>query len=166
MIQKNGLHGAFTILQVNGKYAFIRREHDGLWDIPGGGYSSKEINYKKVARRELIEEMAIRFPHKYFRLCGILGQKLKKVDSLAYGGVTHGYAYLHYIILYKEPVVTLSEEHTEYRLFSYEEVISNYKDFKSGPLWLFFTFLEFQRTNEIQEGLLRDRMLWQGKEYR
>lgn len=161
----NGIHGAFTILQINGKFAFIKREKDGLWDIPGGGYEITEIDYRKVAVREMIEEMRVRCKKSDLNLCAILGQRLKKEDVERYGGVTHGYVYLHFLILYKEPVVKLSKEHTEYKLFTYEEIIQNYKQFKSGPLWLFFTFLEYQRTNKLQEGLIFEKRFWQRKEY-
>lgn len=161
----NGINGSFIILQINGKYAFIKRKQDGLWDIPGGGYNIDEIDYKKVGLRELCEEMKIKCKKSCLHFCAILGQRLKADDSLAYGGVTHGYVYLHYAIMYKKPRIRLSDEHTEYKLFTYEEIIANYKEFKSGPLWLFFTFLEYQRTNKLQEGLLYDRRIWQRKEY-
>jgi 8-oxo-dGTP pyrophosphatase MutT (NUDIX family) len=161
----NGIHGAFTILQINGKFAFIKREKDGLWDIPGGGFEITEIDYRKVAARELWEEMRIRCKKEHLNVCATLGQKLKAVDVERYGGVTHGYVFLHFLIIYKESSVRLSREHTEYKLFTYEEVIRDYKQFKSGPLWLFFTFLEYQRTNKLQEGLVFDRRFWQEIEY-
>lgn len=161
----NGIHGSFIILQINGKYAFIKREIDGLWDITGGGYEIDEIDYRKVAIREMQEEVGIKCKKECLHFCAVLGQRLKREDSLRYGGVTHGYVYLHYLILYKLPKIKLSAEHTDYKLFSYEEIIANYKQFKSGPLWLFFTFLEYQRTNKLQEGLLYDRRIWQKKEY-
>lgn len=161
----NGLNGSFIILQTNGKYDFIKREKDGLWDIPGGGYDIKEINYRKVAKRELEEETGITCEETDLTLCATLGQQLRESDSLLYGGVTHGYVFLHSLVLYKEPIISLSSEHTEHRRFTYEEVLQSYKTFKSGPLWLFFTFLEYQRTGQIQEGLIRERRIWQGKEY-
>lgn len=162
---RNGINGAFTVLQINGKYAFIKREKDGMWDLPGGGYEITEIDYRKVATREILEEMGITCNKLHLNVCGMLGQRLKAEDSMAYGGVKYGFVHLHFLILYKKPRVRLSKEHTEYKLFSYEEIIENYKQFKSGPLWLFFTFLEYQRTNKLQEGLLYDRRIWQRKEY-
>lgn len=161
----NGLNGSFTILQTNGKFVFIKREKDGLWDIPGGGYDIKEINYRKVAKRELEEETGVICSESDLTLCATLAQRLRAEDSKIYGGVTHGYVFLHSLVLYKKPIITLSAEHTHHKTFTYEQVLRNYKSFKSGPLWLFFTFLEYQRTGQIQEGLLYDRRIWQNKEY-
>ena len=160
-----GMNGSFVMLQTCGKFDFIQREADGLWDIPGGGYEITEIDYKQVGKRELEEETGVLCKKEDLILCGILGQRLKKEDSERYGGVTHGYVFLHSLILYEKPEIILSEEHIKHKRFTYEEVIKNYKSFKSGPLWLFFTFLEYQRTGNVQEGLLYDRRIWQGKEY-
>lgn len=168
----NGINGSFIILQINGKYLFIKRITDDLWDIPGGGYNlyennnKDEISHYEVAIRETKEEIGIKCDKKYLHLCAMLIQTLKKSDFEYYGGVIrYGVVYLHYYILYQIPSIRLSEEHTQYALFDYQDIIDNYKNFKSGPLWLFFTFLEYQRTNIIQEGLLSDRRIWQGKEY-
>ncbi len=160
------INGSFILIQANGKYPFIRRNDNGLWELAGGGYETSEYDYKKVALRELAEEMGIALSPKQVQLCAILGQKLKKVVSQRYGDVEYGLAFLHCYFLYGAiPDIKLSDEHTEYRLFTYEEIITEWESFSSGPLWLFFTFLAFQQNKKVQEGTVFERRFWQGKEY-
>jgi 8-oxo-dGTP pyrophosphatase MutT (NUDIX family) len=163
--KKIGINGAFVILQIMGKYLFLRRTDNSLWDLTGGGFEITEIDYKNVLLREIVEEIYVKLPPESLHLCAILGQRLPKQVSEQYGGVENGYVFLHYAMLYTMPEIKLDGEHNQWKLFSYDEIIENYKDFSSGPLWQFFTFLSFQETNKLQEGMLRDRRIWQGKEY-
>lgn len=159
------INGSFVILQINGKCAFLKRNDNGLWDLPGGGFDITEIDYKGVVLREVTEEMDVTISRDSLHLCAILGQRLKKEVSEMHGGIEMGYTFLHYVMLYTMPTITLDGEHSEWQLFSYDEIIANYKDFSSGPLWQYFTFLAYQETNKLQEGILYDRRIWQGKEY-
>lgn len=160
------INGSFAIIQVNGKYPFIKREDNGLWEMPGGGYESSEYDYKKVLLREIEEETGIKLTPKQLQLCAILGQKLKKKVSEQHGGVQYGLAFLHCCILYEElPQIKLSDEHTDWRMFTYEEIINEWETFSSGPLWFFFTFLMYQQKKEVQEGTVFEKRFWQGKEY-
>jgi 8-oxo-dGTP pyrophosphatase MutT (NUDIX family) len=117
-----------------------------------------------VIRREFVEETGKKIPEKRFLLCAILGQKLKS-DIIEKFGVEYGYVFLHTVTFYKKPIIKLSHEHVRYKFYSVSEVIKNYKKFKSGPLWLFFTYLAFKETHRMQEGMIFDRRLWRGKEY-
>jgi hypothetical protein len=60
---------------------------------------------------------------------------------------------------------TIAGEHSEYRFFTQQEIITQYTEFSSGPLWSFFTYLAFLETQKIQEGMLRDRATWLGTTY-
>ncbi len=161
------INGSFAVIQMNGKYPFIRRKDNNLWDLAGGGYEPIEYNYKEVVLREIEEEMSIKLIPKQLQLCAILGQKLKKSVSEQYGGINYGLVFLHSCILYGDNLssIHISDEHTESRLFTYDEIIGEWENFSSGPLWLFFTFLTFQQTKKVQEGLLFDRKSWQGRDY-
>ncbi len=159
------INGSFVSIQINGKYLFIKRNDNGLWDLTGGGFDVDEIDYKGVVLREVAEEINFSLQRKQIQLCAILGQKLKAEVSGQYGGIKNGLVFLHCAILYEMPPILLSEEHTEWKLFDYEEIIENYKDFSSGILWMFFSLLAFHQTKKVQEGMLYDRRIWQEKEY-
>ena len=159
------INGSFLLPIINEKYLFLKRDDNGLWEIPGGGYEIAEHDYTKVALRELKEETGIILTKKKVQLCAILGQRLKKTISEQYGGIEMGLAFVHCSILYETVTVTLSDEHTDYRLFTYEEINNEWQTFSSGPLWMFFTYLTFKQKGKVQEGLLKDRKIWQGKEY-
>lgn len=158
------INGAFSVVSYDGKYLFLKRKDKGLWDLPGGGFDVNEMDYKGVAVREIREETGIIIPRQTLRLVGILGQRLRKEFIEEYK-VQFGLIFLHSVVLYEDPLITLSDEHTEFRWFSYLEVLEKYREFSSGPLWEFFTFLKFQETGILQEGMLRDRATWLGKSY-
>lgn len=164
------INGSFTVIQINGKYLFLRRLDKGLWDLPGGGYEIDEVDYRKVAIREAKEEAGIELQPKQLQLCGILWQRLSQKTIEHYDGkIKYGTVYLHCSILYPESEnslgISVGNEHSAYYLFTYEEIISQYKCFSSGPLWMFFAYMAFHQTKKVQEGMLRDRRFWQGKEY-
>lgn len=159
------INGSFAIMQINGKYLFLKRHDNGKWDLVGGGYDIHEVLHKVVVGREIKEEINLEIQPELLHLCATLGQRLKKSVSEKYGGIQFGTIYVYYVILYGEYTIVLDDEHTEYKLFSYEEIMENWKDFSSGPLWQFFTFLTFQEENELQDGMLWDRRTWKGKEY-
>ena len=160
------INGSFGIFQFKGKYLFIKREDNGLWELSGGGFNINEVDYRAVLIREAFEEMKLKVSEKKMKLCAILGQTLKAEVSAQIGGVLYGLAFLHSCISYDDlPPITLSHEHTEYRLFTLEEIMDEWESFSSGPLWMFFTYLAFQETGKVQEGMLTDRKIWRGKEY-
>ena len=158
------INGAFTIISYDGKYLFIKRKDKGKWDLPGGGFDVNEIDYKGVTVREIKEETGIIITREDLKLCAILGQRLPERVRNEYK-VDFGLVFLHSLFLHQEPEITLSDEHTEFKFFSYTEILSEYKNFSSGPLWEFFTFLKFQETGTLQEGMLRDRSVWLEKAY-
>lgn len=164
------INGSFNLIQINGKYLFIKRSDTGLWDITGGGFDTHEICYTEVALRETYEEIRIPLTKEQVQLCAILGQRLKKEVSEQYGGIEKGFLFLHTTSLYLESdsieqALQVSDEHSSYKFFSYEEIIETWESFSSGALWMFFTKLCFHQENKIQEGMLFDRRWWQGKEY-
>lgn len=164
------MHGSFLILEVNGKYLFLKRNDNGRWDLPGGGFNMDEVDYKKVVLRELEEEAGIKIDREALQLCANLGQRLKKEVVEHYGGNAHmGFVWLHCVTVHKAPdeefPVSPGNEHSDYRFFTYDEIINEYETFSSGPLWFFFTFLAFRQTGKVQEGMLWDRRFWQEKEY-
>lgn len=158
------INGAFTIIVFDGKYLFIKRKDKGLWDLAGGGFNASEVDYKGVVSREIFEETRITIQRDQLHLFAILGQRLPQ-HLQAIHKVEKGFVFLHYAILHSEPEIVLSEEHTDHYFFSYTEILERYKEFSSGPLWEFFTYLTFQETQKLQEGMLRDRATWQGKSY-
>ncbi len=158
------INGSFAVIVIQGKFLFLKRKDRGLWDLPGGGFEASEIDYKGVVKRETEEGAGLIIPREKFHLFGMLGQRLKKEVSEIYK-VTRGFVFLHKVTLYEMPKIIPGDEHSEWRLFTYEEIMSEWEDFSSGPLWQLFTFLSFQETNEFQEGLIFDRRMWQGKEY-
>ena len=159
------INGSFAVIQINGKYLFLKRDDNGKWDLTGGGYDIHEVLHKVVVTREIKEETGLEIQPNSLHLCATLGQRLRKSVSEQYGGLQFGTIYLYYTILYGEYEIKLDHEHTDYRLFSYEEVMNEWKDFSSGPLLQFFTFLTFQEENMLQDGMLFERRLWKGKEY-
>lgn len=162
------INGSFNLIEINGKYLFIKRSDSHLWDLTGGGFDAHEIDYTEVAIRETKEEVNISLSRKEISLCAILGQRLPKKISEQYGGIEKGFLFLHTTILYgkaSEYPISLSDEHIEYRLFDYEEIIAHWESFSPGALWMFFTVLTFHQKKKIQEGMLFERRFWQGKEY-
>lgn len=158
------INGSFTTIVYDGKYLFLKRKDKGLWDSVGGGFDPDEVDYKGVAIREAAEEAGLTIQREQLNLFAILGQFLPKKIQEKYQ-VQKGLIFLHSVILHEEPKIILSDEHTEYHFFSYKEVLDRYKEFSSGPLWEFFTYLSFQETQQLQEGMLRDRATWLGKTY-
>lgn len=158
------INGSFNIIQIQNDFLFLKREDSGLWDAIGGGFDTNEIDYKEVNIRETQEETGIILNKKELQLCAILGQKLKKTTAEKHG-VEKGLVFLHTSIFYEEKKIVLSDEHTDWNIFSYKEILNNWKDFTSGSLWMFFTILAFHQNKKIQEGSLYARRFWQGKEY-
>lgn len=158
------INGSFGIVRINRKCLFLSREEDNLLDIPGGGVESNEVDYTGVFKRELLEETGLDISRDQIMIVALLGQRLKKVEAEKYG-VEFGHVFVHTVNLYGEYDIKLSHEHTDYQLLTYDQVLENYKRFKSGPLWMFFAFLAYQDTGKLQEGMLYDRRIWQGKEY-
>jgi len=163
------LHGSFLVLEARGRYLFLKREDNCLFELLGGGFNSKETNHQKVLLREIEEEAGIQMKNEQLIFCAVLGQRLKKEIISYYDGKTEvGFVFVHTASIDKDPEhipITLSSEHTDYRWFTHEEIIESYQIFSSGPLWMWFSFLEFQRTGITQQGKLYDRRIWQGKEY-
>jgi 8-oxo-dGTP pyrophosphatase MutT (NUDIX family) len=159
------INGSFTLIEIERKHLFIKRNDNGLWDITGGGFDADEIDYTGVAKREVREEVQVELARKQLQLCAILGQRLKKEISEQYGGIQKGLVFLHSTILYEQPTITLGDEHSDWNLFGYEEITKHYKEFSSGILWMYFTLLSYHQTKKLQEGMLYDRRMWQGKEY-
>lgn len=161
------INGAFTIIFYNGTFLFLKRKDKLLWDLPGGGFESDEVDYKSVAIREAKEEAGIDLVREKLHLFAILGQRLRQ-EAIQKHQVSRGFLFLHYTILHTAPVITIDPiagEHSEYRFFTQQEIITRYTEFSSGPLWSFFTYLAFLETQKIQEGMLRDRATWLGKTY-
>lgn len=158
------INGAFSVIVYDGKYLFLKRKDKGVWDLPGGGFDVNEVDYRGVAVREIKEETGIVVSRQDLRLVGILGQRLRK-ETIEEHKVQFGLIFLHGVILHENPLITLSDEHTDFHWFSYLEILERYKEFSSGPLWEFFTFLKFQETGILQEGMLRDHATWLGKLY-
>lgn len=160
-----GLNGAFTVIDYDGKYLFIKRKDKGTWDLPGGGFDPSEIDFTLIAVREAMEEIGVSILEEQMVLYAVLGQRLRKEAREKYN-TEKGLLFLQYVILHEEPNITLGNEHTEYRFFSYTEIISNWKSFSSGPLWIFFAYLKYQQTQKIQKGELQSYSVWQGIDYR
>jgi 8-oxo-dGTP pyrophosphatase MutT (NUDIX family) len=158
------INGAFTVISFDGKYLFIKRKDKGKWDLPGGGFDVNEIDYKGVTVREIKEETGISTTREDLKLCAILGQRLPERVRNEYK-VDFGLIFLHALFLHEDPMIVLSDEHTDYKFFSYSEILQSYKDFSSGPLWEFFTYLKYQETGILQEGILKDRSVWLGQAY-
>lgn len=159
------INGSFAVIQINGKYLFLKRNDSGRWDLPGGGFEVSEIDYKAVVLREIEEEAGISLDRKQLQLCAILGQRLKAEISEKYGGIQYGIVFLHSSILYEIPKISVGDEHSDYRLFTYEEIVGNWESFSLGALWMFFASLNFHQTKKVQEGFLASYKNWQGKEY-
>ncbi|HWC57909.1 MAG TPA: NUDIX hydrolase [Candidatus Paceibacterota bacterium] len=158
-------HGSFIILNINGKILFIQREDNGKWEIPGGGFNSDETDYKNVLLREVQEETGIILAPDTIELCAVLGQRLKKETIAYYGGrASAGFTFLYCATIAPQKI-SLSWEHTDYRLFSHKEILSDYPQVSSGPLWFYFTYLEFCRTGKVQQGTLFEKRFFEGKEY-
>ncbi|MDD3693857.1 MAG: NUDIX hydrolase [Candidatus Pacebacteria bacterium] len=158
------INGSFTIISWDGRALFLKRKDTGLWDLTGGGFDVNEIDYKAVSIREIREETGIIVDKDSLHLVAVLGQRLPKRIQEIYP-VENGLVFLHSLFLRNNPVINISDEHSDFKFFSYSEILDNWKDFSSGPLWLYFTFLKFQESCKLQEGLLRDRSIWQGKKY-
>lgn len=166
---KNGINGSFNLLRINGKYLFLKSANSGLWEITGGGFEVTETDHSKIALRETFEESGIKVTREQMTLCATLGQTLRKETSEQYNGLKVGLLFVYLTILYGDTIedsIILSDEHTEYRLFHYEEIIANWETFSSGSLWMFFTILAFEQSRRNQEGLLVERSEWQGKVYK
>lgn len=164
------LHGSFCILKaVDNRYLFLQREDNGLLELPGGGFNSRETDHAGVVIREVKEEARIILTRDMLKVCAVLGQRLKKEIIEYYGGKTEvGFVFVHTVELNelsKDISVALSNEHTHYEWFLEEEIIAQYTRFSSGPLWMWFSFLAFQRTGHTQYGKLYDRRIWEGVEY-
>jgi 8-oxo-dGTP pyrophosphatase MutT (NUDIX family) len=158
------INGAFTVISYDGKYLFIKRKDKGKWDLPGGGFDVNEIDYKGVTVREIKEETGIVTTREDLKICAILGQRLPERVRSEFR-VDFGLIFLHTLFLHEKPDIVLSEEHTDFNFFSYTEILESYKDFSSGPLWEFFTYLKYQETGILQEGILKDRSVWLGQAY-
>lgn len=138
------INGSFNIIQICNDFLFLKREDSGLFDAIGGGFDTNEIDYKDVNIREAKEESGIELQRNQLQLCAILGQTLKQSTARKHG-VEKGLIFLHTTILYEQPTIVLSEEHTAWELFTYNDIIARYEEFSSGALWMFFTLMAFHQ---------------------
>jgi len=163
---ERSINSSFGLIRNNEQSLWLKREDSGLWELSGGGTNNDEFRHKEVLRREILEETGISVSEKRLRSFAALGQRLHEETSKQFGGIQYGTLFLYYCNLPgRRPKITLSSDHTNYRFFYHKEIMENWKEFSSGALWMYFTYLKFQETREIQEGLLADRKFWQGKKY-
>lgn len=161
------MNGSFAVIKVNGKILWIKREDNGLWELPGGGFENFEDSYKSVVSREIKEETGLDIPSNQLTLCAVLTQTLKEAISIKYGGLKHGLVFVHSSVQYvdHEPTIVLSKEHTDCKFFSYPEIKEVWEKFSSGPLWMYFAYLAYEQTGKLQEGTVSARRKWQEKDY-
>jgi len=165
-LKERSINGSFALIKNNERSLWLQREDNGLLELPGGGSNNNEYHHKMVLIREIEEETKLKIKQSRLRLYAQLGQRLSPDTSQQFGGIEYGSVFLYYSNLYESSFeITLSSDHIKYFFLSHSEIIRDWKKFSSGALWMYFTYLKFQETREIQEGLLRDRRKWKGKEY-
>ncbi|HEY0979870.1 MAG TPA: NUDIX domain-containing protein [Candidatus Paceibacterota bacterium] len=163
---ERSINSSFGLIRHEEQSLWLKREDNGLWELSGGGTNNDEFKHKGVLIREIEEEAGVKISEKKLRLYAVLGQRLHIETSDEFGGIQYGSLFLYYCNLPgKRPTVTLSHDHTDSRFFFHKEIMENWRDFSSGALWMYFTYLKFQETREIQEGLLYERRFWKRKKY-
>ena len=163
---ERSINGSFALIKNNERSLWLQREDNKLLELPGGGSNNNEYHHKMAVLREITEEINQRIKETRLRLYAVLGQRLAAETSKQFGGIEYGSLFLYYSNLYESSFpITLSKDHTNYYFLSHSEIIKDWRKFSSGALWMYFTYLKFQETREIQEGLLFERRTWKGKKY-
>lgn len=103
---------SYIVLKKEEKILVLKRKN-GLWEFPGGNIEWGELP-EKAAARECKEETGI--TPKEISFLGITSATYKKEENEKHS------IYLVYSGKCIEDVVTLSEEHTEYRWLTLEEL--------------------------------------------
>lgn len=114
--------GVKAIIEHNNKFLFIRRsdkynEITGIWDIPGGRINIGEEPIDGL-KREIFEETGLEL------------DEIKQIldASTVFQDEEKQIVRITYLCTAKDSDLKLSEEHTEYKWFSKDEINFKFKD--------------------------------------
>lgn len=114
--------GVKAIIEHNNKFLFIRRsdkynEITGIWDIPGGRINIGEEPIDGL-KREIFEETGLEL------------NKIKQIldASTVFQNEEKQIVRITYLCTVKNSNLKLSEEHTDYKWFSIDEINFKFKD--------------------------------------
>lgn len=112
--------GAKAVITVNGKVLLLKKidyEKVLYWDFPGGRVEDSDDNFEDALSREIRDELP---SINSFKICNILNAyKLNKNLDDGYG-----LSLLYYRVETSQFKVNISDEHIDYKRFSYEELTS------------------------------------------
>lgn len=112
--------GANAIITCNGKILLEKRRDCDIWGLIGGGVKKQETSLQAITR-EIYEELGLRIPKDKFQKLAVYGEP-GRIAAYQDGSIWRMVIVVFRLELEEEPKMRISEESSDLRFFSKEEL--------------------------------------------
>ncbi|MFN4181190.1 MAG: NUDIX hydrolase [Candidatus Paceibacteria bacterium] len=161
--------GAFMVIFCENKitkyFLLGKRKDDNLWELLGGGFDVRDNNPKNAAVREVYEEGGISF--EATSRVVFFAHMVQKVPRLGEGEMGHVFFFYKKVpVSFLKMEFNPSEESTEVRWHSLEEILAmGESEYRTSTLRTILRFLRYREEKEVQFGVLREKVRFNGYEF-
>ena len=116
-----GAHlGANAVITCKGKILLEKRKDCDLWGLVGGGVKKQETTLQAITR-EIYEELGLRISAGQLEKLGVYGES-GRIAAYRDGSIWRMVVVVFGLELNEEPAITISNESSDMRFFSKEEL--------------------------------------------
>lgn len=116
-----GAHlGANAVITCKGKILLEKRKDCDLWGLVGGGVKKQETTLQAITR-EIYEELGLRISAEQLEKLGVYGEP-GRIAAYRDGSIWRMVVVVFGLELNEEPAITISNESSDMRFFSKEEL--------------------------------------------
>ena len=112
--------GANAIITCNGKILLEKRRDCDIWGLIGGGVKKQETSLQAIPR-EIYEELGLRIPKEKLQKLAVYGEP-GRIAAFRDGSIWRMVIVVFRLELEEEPKMRISEESSDLRFFSKEEL--------------------------------------------
>ncbi|MBR5023226.1 MAG: NUDIX domain-containing protein [Oscillospiraceae bacterium] len=112
--------GANAIITCNGKILLEKRRDCDIWGLIGGGVKKQETSLQAITR-EIYEELGLRIPKEKLQKLAVYGEP-GRIAAFRDGSIWRMVIVVFRLELEEEPKMRISEESSDLRFFSKEEL--------------------------------------------